>query len=122
MAPIRVSGLNDAPTMMLRPFCDSSQPNTVCIGDLEPGSTTRFEVRVPYRQLGISGAEGVYPVGVEILGTDVDGTRGTAAIRRDEPDVRGEHLVRQGLGNRAVARVRAQHRRDVAPDEAAPLV
>ena len=52
------------------------------IGDLEPGSTTRFEVRVPYRQLGISGAEGVYPVGVQILGTDVDGTRDTAAIGR----------------------------------------
>ena len=52
------------------------------LGDLRPGTTTRFEVRVPYKRLGISGADGVYPVGVQILGTDVDGTRGTAAIGR----------------------------------------
>ena len=52
------------------------------IGDLRAGSTTRFEVKVPYRQLAISGAEGVYPVGVQILGTDVDGSRDTAAIGR----------------------------------------
>ena len=52
------------------------------LGDLRPGGTTRFEVRVPYGRLGISGADGVYPVGVQILGTDVDGTRGTAAIAR----------------------------------------
>ncbi|GAA1782459.1 Ig-like domain-containing protein [Agromyces lapidis] len=32
---IRVIGLNDAPAIMLRPFCDSSQPNVVCIGDLD---------------------------------------------------------------------------------------
>ncbi len=52
------------------------------LGDLGPGRTARFEVRVPYGRLGISGAEGVYPVGVQILGTDVDGTRATAAIGR----------------------------------------
>ena len=52
------------------------------LGDLRPGGTTRFEVRVPYSRLGISGADGVYPVGVQILGTDVDGTRGTTAIGR----------------------------------------
>ena len=52
------------------------------VGDLRPGTTTRFEVRVPYSRLGISGADGVYPVGVQILGTDVDGTRATTAIGR----------------------------------------
>jgi len=52
------------------------------LGDLRPGGTTRFEVRVPYGRLGISGADGVYPVGVQILGTDVDGTRDTTAIGR----------------------------------------
>jgi hypothetical protein len=52
------------------------------LGDLGPGATTRFEVRVPYKRLGISGDAGVYPVGVQILGTDVDGTRDTAAIGR----------------------------------------
>ncbi len=52
------------------------------IGDLAPGSTTRFEVRVPRKRLGITGADGIYPVGVQILGTDTDGTRDTAAIGR----------------------------------------
>ena len=52
------------------------------LGDLRSGGTTRFEVRVPYGRLGISGADGVYPVGVQILGTDVDGTRGATAIGR----------------------------------------
>jgi hypothetical protein len=52
------------------------------IGDLRPGATTRFEVSVPYKRLGISGAAGVYPVGVQILGTDADGTRDTTAIGR----------------------------------------
>ena len=52
------------------------------IGDLGPGSTTRFEVRVPRKRLGITGDDGIYPVGVQILGTDTDGTRDTAAIGR----------------------------------------
>ena len=52
------------------------------IGDLRPGATTRFEVRVPHKRLGITGADGIYPVGVQILGTDTDGTRDTAAIGR----------------------------------------
>ena len=52
------------------------------LGDLRPGTSKRFEISVPYKRLGISGAEGVYPVGVQILGTDVDGTRDTTAIGR----------------------------------------
>jgi len=52
------------------------------LGDLEPGQTVSFEVKVPYQQLGISGGAGVYPVGVQILGTDADGTRANEAIAR----------------------------------------
>ena len=37
---------------------------------------------MPHKRLGITGADGIYPVGVQILGTDTDGTRDTAAIGR----------------------------------------
>lgn len=52
------------------------------IGDLAPGQTKPFTVKVPYALLGLSGADGVYPVGVQILGTDADGARSTDAIAR----------------------------------------
>ncbi len=52
------------------------------MGDLAPKQTRRFSIKVPYEQLGISGAEGVYPVGVQILGTDTDGKRSGDAIAR----------------------------------------
>lgn len=52
------------------------------MGDLAPGQTLKFRVRVPYDKLGVSGAEGVYPVGVQILGTDTDGSRSPDAIAR----------------------------------------
>jgi hypothetical protein len=52
------------------------------MGDLRPGQTKKFRVRVPYAKLGISGAEGVYPVGIQILGTDTDGKRSPDAIGR----------------------------------------
>jgi len=52
------------------------------LGHLGPGQTRRFTVKVPYKLLGISGAEGVYPVGVQILGTDADGNRSSDAIAR----------------------------------------
>ncbi len=52
------------------------------VGTLEPGTTQPFRVEVPYEQLRVSGAEGVYPVGVQILATAEDGTRDTAAIAR----------------------------------------
>lgn len=52
------------------------------VGTLEPGSTSRFRVRVPYRDLQVTGAEGVYPVGVQVLATAEDGTRDIAAIAR----------------------------------------
>jgi hypothetical protein len=52
------------------------------IGTLAPGSTRPFRVQVPYEDLRISGAEGVYPVGVQVLATAEDGTRDSSAIAR----------------------------------------
>lgn len=52
------------------------------MGDLAPGERRRFSIRVPYSKLGVSGAEGVYPVGVQILGTDTEGDRSGDAIAR----------------------------------------
>lgn len=52
------------------------------LGDLAAGETASFRITVPYRLLGISGASGVYTVGVQVLATNVDGTRQTAARAR----------------------------------------
>ena len=52
------------------------------MGDLAAGQTRPFTVKVPYELLGVSGADGVYPVGVQILGTDTDGNRSTESIAR----------------------------------------
>ncbi len=52
------------------------------LGNLAAGQTVSFEVKVPYGQLGITGAAGVYPVGVQVLGTDTDDTRSNDAIGR----------------------------------------
>lgn len=52
------------------------------VGTLAPGTTRPFRVQVDYDQLGVSGADGVYPVGVQILATGEDGTRDTDAIAR----------------------------------------
>lgn len=52
------------------------------MGDLEPGKTLPFTVKVPYTLLTVSGADGVYPVGVQILGTDAEGNRSFIAIAR----------------------------------------
>ena len=52
------------------------------MGDLPAGQTLPFTVKVPYELLGVSGAAGVYPVGVQILGTDTDGNRSIDAIAR----------------------------------------
>lgn len=50
------------------------------LGTLAPGGSVSFLVKVPYEQLGISGGAGVYPMGVQILGTDTDGSRSIDAI------------------------------------------
>ena len=36
------------------------------LGDLKPGETSRFSLSIPYDRLGVSGAEGVYPLGVHV--------------------------------------------------------
>jgi hypothetical protein len=50
------------------------------IGDLAPGQTSAFSITVPYEQLRITGADGVYPVGVQMLATDDEGTRSQDAV------------------------------------------
>jgi hypothetical protein len=52
------------------------------VGDLAPGQTATFRIDVPYDQLGITGAEGVYPAGVQILATDDEGNRSPVAVAR----------------------------------------
>lgn len=50
------------------------------VGDIGPDQSRAFQLSVPYEKLGISGDEGIYPIGVQILATDVDGTRSGEAI------------------------------------------
>ncbi|MDR7085529.1 hypothetical protein J2X11_000368 [Aeromicrobium panaciterrae] len=50
------------------------------LGTLAPGRSVAFQVKVPHEQLGISGSAGVYPMGVQVLGTDTDGSRSNDAI------------------------------------------
>jgi len=52
------------------------------VGTLKAGDTTRFKLKVPWKHLGLTGADGVYPIGVQFLGTDVDGSRPNSAIGR----------------------------------------
>jgi hypothetical protein len=53
----------------------------VSVGDLDPGQRTRFHLAVPRSKLGISGAPGVYWLGVHVLGTNTLG-RDTSADGR----------------------------------------
>ncbi|HEX4189442.1 MAG TPA: DUF6049 family protein [Marmoricola sp.] len=43
------------------------------IGNLKPGQTTPFQVTVKVKDLGITGAQGVYWIGVHALGQDAEG-------------------------------------------------
>ncbi len=52
------------------------------VGDLAPGESVGYTLRVPYRLLDISGASGVYQLGVQVLGTDETGTRSLSATGR----------------------------------------
>lgn len=66
------------------------------IGDIPSGATRDFTVRVPGDQLPISGADGVYPVGVQILATAADGTRSNESVSRAItllPHMTGEHAA-----------------------------
>lgn len=52
------------------------------VGDLAPGASVRFDIRVPVSRLGLAGPGGVYPVGVQVLATDDEGDRSNAAVAR----------------------------------------
>jgi len=49
------------------------------IGDIAPGQSRSFSITVPFRQLDLSGGDGVYWVGTELRVTDGEGLRGSAA-------------------------------------------
>lgn len=48
------------------------------VGELEPGESTSYLLSVPRGDLGISGASGVYWLGVHVLGSNEDGRDGNA--------------------------------------------
>ncbi len=52
------------------------------LDSLTPGQSKRFEIKVPAKALGLTGAEGIYPVGVQILATDHHGVRSNDAVAR----------------------------------------
>ena len=52
------------------------------MGDIAPGASAAFRIKVKHGQLELNGSEGVYPVGVQILGTDPAGNRSNTAIAR----------------------------------------
>lgn len=52
------------------------------MGDIAPGASVPFTIKVRSNQLVLNGSNGVYPVGVQILGTDPAGLRSNRAIAR----------------------------------------
>ncbi|MFD1860131.1 hypothetical protein EHW97_13365 [Aeromicrobium camelliae] len=52
------------------------------VGDLEPGESASFDLEVPLAEVGVTGAQGVYPVGVQLLATDAEGTRSDRSVAR----------------------------------------
>jgi hypothetical protein len=52
------------------------------LGTLHAGQTRRFSLTVRAAQLGLSGAPGVYPLGVQVLATGPGGVRSTDAVGR----------------------------------------
>ncbi len=52
------------------------------LGTLRPGQSRRFSLTVRSEQLGLSGAEGVYPLGIHVLGTGPGGGRSATAVGR----------------------------------------
>jgi hypothetical protein len=60
------------------------------VADLAPGASVRWQVRVPVGDLQISGQEGVYWIGVQVLAADTDGARAIRGRARSFiPLVRG---------------------------------
>jgi hypothetical protein len=52
------------------------------IGDISAGGSAQYSLSVRYEQLGITGQEGVYPIGVQVLATGPDGTRSADALAK----------------------------------------
>jgi hypothetical protein len=52
------------------------------VGTLHAGQTRRFSLSVRAGQLGLSGAAGVYPLGIQVLATGPGGVRSTDAVGR----------------------------------------
>jgi len=52
------------------------------LGTLRAGQSRRFSLTVQAEQLGLSGAEGVYPLGIHVLATGPDGVRPDTAVGR----------------------------------------
>lgn len=81
------------------------------IGNLTPGQTTPFQITLKVKDLGITGAQGVYWIGVHALGQNADGRDGVAdgRARTFIP------LVRRGTPQTSIAMVvpvRQKVRRD----------
>lgn len=53
------------------------------IGDLNPGEKRAFTIRVPSKDIGLSPANGVYPVGVHLIATNARGERSPQSQARD---------------------------------------
>ncbi len=53
----------------------------VGVGDLGPGESTRYRLRIPRDQIGLPSGPGVYRLGVQVLGTE-DGGRASGADGR----------------------------------------
>lgn len=52
------------------------------LGDLAAGASVNFRLSIPVKNLPINGTDGVYPIGVQILGTDAAGNRSSTAVAR----------------------------------------
>lgn len=52
------------------------------VGDVDAGDAASFDLEVPLSEVGVTGGQGVYPVGVQLLATDADGNRSTISVAR----------------------------------------
>ncbi len=52
------------------------------LGVLAPQAAKKFTIKVPISRLGLTGASGVYPAGVQILATDYQGVRSNDAVAK----------------------------------------
>ena len=99
---IRQSPFTDRQTLKVEAEADSGFAGTRIVetgrfaelGTVAPGASIPFTLSIPADELPITGADGVYPIGVQLLGTDSDGERGNSAIARATtflPRMTGDH-------------------------------